>query len=71
MDTQFREAIKEPGSDAGRYGLSYKSAVLVHSCRVVEKEGVLKRNDVSLHALHFGHMGNTAGSVSQSGNLHQ
>jgi hypothetical protein len=41
----------------------------VHTCGIVEDEGILERNDFSLHALNFGDMCDPAASVTQTGYL--
>ena len=45
-------------------------AVLVDAHAVVEQEDVLQGDDVALHALHLGDVGDAAGAVAQSGEVH-
>jgi hypothetical protein len=45
-------------------------AVLVHTHAVVEQEDVLKGDDVALHALHLGDVGDAAAAVTEPADVH-
>ena len=45
-------------------------AVLVHPHAEVEEEDILERDDLALHALHLGDVGDAPGAVPEAGELH-
>src|SRR5690349_7127686 len=69
MNSKVLKAVDKAGTDACGDRLAQKLSGLVNAGRVVENEGVLECDDVTLHALDLGHVGDTPGTVAQSGNL--
>ena len=64
------ELLGELGSHAGGLEVALEVAVLVDAHAEVEQEDVLEGDDVALHALHLGDVGDAAGAVTQAGEVH-
>ena len=58
------------GPHAGGLEVAVEPAVLVDAHAVVEQEDVLEGDDVALHALHLGDVGDAAGAVTEAGEVH-
>ena len=69
-DAEVGQLLGELGPDAGRLEVALEPAVLVDAHAEVEQEQVLEGDDVALHALHLGDVGDAAGAVPQAGEVH-
>ena len=58
------------GPHAGGLEVALEPAVLVDAHAEVEQEDVLEGDDVALHALHLGDVGDAAGAVPEAGEVH-
>ena len=64
------ELLGELGAHAGGLEVAAELAVLVDAHAEVEQEDVLEGDDVALHALHLGDVGDATGAVPEAGQLH-
>src|SRR5258708_35293167 len=69
-DAARLQAIVELRPDAGGAETSAHSSVF-HDPRLLEKENVLQRDDVLLHAHHFRDMGDAARSIAETRRLNE
>ena len=69
-DAVVGELLGELRADAGGLEVAPEPAVLVDAHAEVEQEDVLEGDDVALHALHLGDVGDAAGAVAEAGELH-
>src|SRR5690606_27172251 len=68
-DAEVGELLGELGPRARRLEVAEEAAVLVDAHAVVEQEDVLEGDDVALHALHLGDVGDAAGAVTEPGEV--
>src|SRR5436309_9845316 len=66
-DAVVGQLFGEPGPDASRLQLAQEPTAIVDAHTEVEQEDVLQRDDVTLHALHLGDVGDAPGTVPHAG----
>ena len=69
-DAVVVELLGERRPDAGRRETAAEATLLVDAGAEVERVDVLEHDHVALHAHHLAHVGDAAGAVPQSGQLH-
>src|SRR5215204_3209131 len=69
-DAEVGKLLGKARSHAGGLEMTTEPALVVDAHAVVEQEHVLQRDHVALHALYFGDVGDPAGAVTKSLQLH-
>ena len=69
-DAEVGQLLGELRAHAGGLEVAAEASVLVDAHAEVEQEDVLEGDDVALHALHLGDVGDATGAVTQAGQVH-
>src|SRR3954462_5084591 len=70
LDAVIEQSVGKLRTDTNSLEVALETTVFVNTHSVVKQEEVLKNDGVAFHALHFGDVRHTTGTITKAGQLH-